>query len=302
MDIMQIGRCFMADDMGFSRNVIRPVLGCCVFVMAGCGQNLIGDLTTGANYKAKVVYKPSTTAAPAEDSSDAEVPSNEVASGGTGLLRGKVEFSGQYTPLPPLYVKGGQVKDAAVCAAAEAADESILVKDFGLANVFVYLKKAPKVSGDVVSDANVIFDQKNCVFLPHAMTVRVGQTIKVLNSDAVAHNTHTNGKKTTSFNSIVNPNDTVGATLVYKQAEQEPISVVCDIHPWMRAYHLPIDHPFVALSAADGSFEIKDLPVGKHEFKVWHEVGGLLEKNLVVDVKPGENQLTIKVSNSQLKK
>ena len=32
------------------------------------------------------------------------------------------------------------------------------------------------------------------------------------------------------------------------------------------------------------------------------EVGGLLEKNLVVDVKPGENQLTIKVSNSQLKK
>ena len=175
MDIMQIGRCFMADDMGFSRNVIRPVLACCVFVMAGCGQNLIGDLTTGANYKAKVVYKPSTTTAPAEDSSAAEVPSNEVASGGTGLLRGKVEFSGQYTPLPPLYVKGGQVKDAAVCAAAEAVDESILVKDAGLANVFVYLKKAPKVSGDVVSDANVIFDQKNCIFLPHAMTVRVGQ-------------------------------------------------------------------------------------------------------------------------------
>jgi len=302
MDIMDIGRCFMADQMRFSENATRRVLGVSLLLMSGCGQSLVGELTTGANYKARVIYKPSTTIAAAEESSEAEVPTNEVASAGTGFLIGKVEFSGQYTPLPPLYVKGGQVKDAAVCAAAEAADESILVKDSGLANVFVYLKKAPKVSGDVVSDANVIFDQKNCVFLPHAMTVRVGQTIKVLNSDAVAHNTHTNGKKTTSFNSIVNPNDTVGATLVYKQAEQEPISVVCDIHPWMRAYHLPIDHPFVALSAADGTFEIKDLPVGKHEFKVWHEVGGLLEKNLVVNVKPGENQLTIKVSNSQLKK
>ena len=302
MDIMQIGRCFMADRMGFSKSTIRVALGVSGLVMAGCGQNLIGDLSTGANYKAKVIYKPSTTTAAADESSETLASSTEVVAGGTGLLRGKVEFSGSYTPLPPLYVKGGQVKDAAVCAAAEAADESILVKDTGLANVFVYLKKAPKVSGDVVSEANVIFDQKNCVFLPHAMTVRVGQTIKILNSDAVAHNTHTNGKKTTSFNSIVNPNDTVGATLVYKQAEQEPISVVCDIHPWMRAYHLPIDHPFVALSAADGTFEIKDLPAGKHEFKVWHEVGGLLEKSLVVDIKPGENQLTIKGSNSQLKK
>ena len=100
----------------------------------------------------------------------------------------------------------------------------------------------------------------------------------------------------------MNPNDTVGATLIYKQAEQEPISVVCDIHAWMRAYHLPIDHPFAALSAADGTFEIKDLPAGKHEFKVWHEAGGLLEKSLVVMVKPGDNELTIKVSPSQLGK
>ena len=108
--------------------------------------------------------------------------------------------------------------------------------------------------------------------------------------------------KTTSFNSIVNPNDNVGARLVYKLAEQEPISVVCDIHAWMRAYHLPIDHPFAAVSGEDGTFEIKDLPAGKHEFKIWHEAGGMLEKAFVVTVKPGDNELTFKVTPSQLGK
>lgn len=272
--------------------------------ISGCDQAIIGPLVSGANLKPTVKYKPSTTGAAATEGEAATGgPATEAAvTEGTGNLKGKVELVGAFTPLAPLFTKGGDVKDAAVCAAVDAPNESILVKDGGLANVFVYLRKAPKVANESVPTENAIFDQKNCIFLPHAMMIRVGQTVKVLNSDAVAHNTHTNGKKTTSFNSIVNPNDTVGATLIYKQAEQEPISVVCDIHAWMRAYHLPIDHPFATISAADGTFEIKDLPAGKHEFKVWHEAGGLLEKALVVNIKPGDNELTIKVSASQLGK
>lgn len=285
------------------KTIVSVCLLFTVLFSTGCDQPVIGELVTGANLKPKVKFKPSTTgvataAAPGGTTTDAV----EVAAGGMGSLKGKVEFVGAFSPLPPIYAKGGDVKDAAVCAAVEAPNESILVKDGGLANVFIYLKKGPKIAADSIAAANLIFDQKNCVFLPHAMIVRVGQTVKVLNSDAVAHNTHTNGKKTTSFNSIVNPNDTVGATLIYNQAEAEPISVVCDIHAWMRAYHLPIDHPYVAISGADGTFEIKDLPAGKHEFKVWHEAGGLIEKALVVTIKPGDNELNIKVSPSQLGK
>ena len=132
------------------------------------------------------------------------------------------------------------------------------------------------------------------------MAIRVGQTLKILNSDGVSHNTHTFGIKTVVFNQVVLPNDAQGAAHVYKQAEQEPISVGCDIHPWMKAYHLPLDHPFVAISGEDGTFEIKDVPAGKQEFKVWHEAVGYLEKSLVVTVKPGDNELAIKVTPSQL--
>lgn len=267
---------------------------------SGCGE-----LVTGANLKPSVRYRPATKDAVAEPEMTSETAATETAAadsaGGSGNLKGKIEFTGAFTPLPPLHVKGGDVKDKDVCAAVEAPDEKILVKDGGLANVFIYLKKAPK-NVPPAPTADIVFDQKNCIFKPHALTMRVGQTVRVLNSDSVAHNTHTNTVKNTAFNNIVSPNDTTGQPLVYKQAEQDPITVVCDIHPWMRAYHLPIDHPYVAISSEDGTFEIKDLPAGKHDFKVWHEAAGLLEKGLAVTIKPGENELTVKVSPSQLSK
>jgi plastocyanin len=287
----------MSIQSSSSRLALVCLLACTISMTAGCGK-----LVSGANLKPTVKYLAITSVAPVTDALATPATTADVSTAeGIGTLKGKVELVGAFTTLPPLYAKGGDVKDADVCAAVEAPNESILSKDGGLANVFIYLRKAPKVVAAVV-DAPLIFDQKNCVFTPHAMVIRVGQTVKVLNSDKVAHNTHTYGKKTTAFNSIVSPNEEKGVPLVYKQAEQEPISVGCDIHPWMKAYHLPIDHPFVAVSAPDGTFEIKDLPAGKHEFKVWHEAAGLIEKGLVVTIQPGDNELPIKVSSSQLGK
>ena len=273
------------------------LLATTTLIGSGCGE-----LTTGANLKPTVRYRPSTTESVAQPETTTETAATEAAVvEGSGNLKGKIEFTGAFTTLPPLYVKGGDVKDKDVCAAVEAPDETILVKDGGLANVFIYLKKAPKTVPPAPS-TDLIFDQKYCVFKPHAMAMRVGQTVRVLNSDSIAHNTHTNAKKNTGINNLISPNDAVGLPLVYKQSEQDPFSVVCDIHPWMRAYHLPVDHPYFAVSGADGTFEIKDLPAGQHEFKVWHEAGGVLEKSLAVTIKPGDNELTVKVSPSQLSK
>ena len=39
------------------------------------------------------------------------------------------------------------------------------------------------------------------------------------------------------------------------------------------------DHPYMAVSGEDGTFEIKNIPAGKHEFQFWHEAPGYL-KNL----------------------
>ena len=291
--------------MKFQSKVSKPcaciAAALLALISAGCGE-----LVNGANLKPIVKYRPASTAVTsAETATAVETASTDtVAAGGVGTLRGKVVLNGTFVTLPPLYEKGADVKDAAVCGAATAPNESIVVNDGGLANVFVYLKKAPKVSSASPADASMFFDQKACVFKPHAVVVRVGQTVKVLNDDSVLHNTHTNPVKNSPFNKAISASDRDGVALVYKQAEQDPISVTCDVHSWMKAYHLPVDHPFAAVSSANGTFEIKDLPAGKHEFKVWHESagpsGGLLEKSLTVTIKPGDNELTIPVSLSQL--
>lgn len=234
----------------------------------------------------------------AEEKSDSEsVASGDgataPASVGFGTLKGKIVYDGAYSPLAPLYPKGGASKDNEVCGLEAAPNEAVLVKDGGLANVFIWLDKVPKgVEVPASDNPPVVFDQKHCVFLPHALIVRTGQTVRVLNSDPIAHNTHTKPERNNEFNSLVDQN---GADLVYGRAEKKPFMVMCDIHPWMSAYHLPLDHPYAAISGSDGSFEIPNLPAGKLVFKLWHEAGKELEKAYKVEIKANETT-TVEIS------
>ncbi len=278
-------------------------LGVAWLLVANIGCS--GPLVSGANSATTVKYRAASKDALAEvGNATASVATGgvAVAEEGVGTLKGRVEFVGDFVPLAPLFAKGGAAKDPSVCGAEVIPNETILVKNGGLANAFIYLDKLPKGATVPPAGDPVVFDQKVCIFTPHAMVMRVKQAVTVLNADAAAHNTHTYPKKNSAFNSVVQPNDRGGVELVYSQPEKEPFQVGCDIHSWMTAYHLPLDHSFAAVSAADGTFEIKDLPAGKHEFKVWHEAGKMVEKALVVTIKPGDNEVTIKVPASKLGK
>lgn len=280
---------------------LQCAAGCSVALLLVGISGCDGKLVNGAHIVPTVTYRPDATATQEADTTTAETNTTTDAAG-IGSLKGRVVYDGTFTAPPPLFAKGAATKDPSVCGAEAIPNQSIVVNDGGLANVFVYLEKAPKGAKSAEVSGPAKFDQKTCIFLPHAMIVRTKQTVMVLNDDGAAHNTHTYPKKNSQFNNIVAPNDRAGVPLTYSQAEKEPLSVGCDIHAWMQAYHLPLDHSFADVSAADGTFEIKDLPAGKHEFKVWHEVGKVLEKSLVVTIKPGDNEITIKVAPSKLGK
>ena len=64
------------------------------------------------------------------------------------------------------------------------------------------------------------------------------------------------------------------------------VRIKCDVHPWMGARIGVVDHPFYAVTAEDGSYEIKGLPVGTYTIEVWHEK--LPAKTATVTVKGDE--------------
>ena len=53
--------------------------------------------------------------------------------------------------------------------------------------------------------------------------------------------------------------------------------IKCDVHPWMKTYAAVMEHPFFAVTAADGKFKIAhaDLKDGDYEIEAWHEKVGV---------------------------
>jgi plastocyanin len=213
-----------------------------------------------------------------------------------GSIEGQFLLEGAAPNFEPLIAKGADVKDAKVCAAEAVPDQKLVVDPAtgGIANVFVYLRRAPaNMPAELKTPKTdqVVFDQKNCVFIPHAMTVRVGQTVLVKSDDDCAHNIHSWPLRNYPFSYLVKASERDGVPVErdkFELAEQLPIKVTCDIHPWMQAYWLILDHPYMAVTDAEGKFTIKDLPAGEHTFYVWQESAGYVDRAFTVTVDPGK--------------
>jgi hypothetical protein len=62
----------------------------------------------------------------------------------------------------------------------------------------------------------------------------------------------------------------------------------CDQHEFMQSFFLPVTNAHFAVTGADGSFEIKDVPAGKHKLVVWHPGDGKgMKTEVEVDVAEG---------------
>lgn len=211
-----------------------------------------------------------------------------------GTLKGMVVLDGEVAE-PKLLVKGPVPK---IPGAVDVPDESVVVdpKTKGIANVGVWLVKKPaQIHPDLVNpdSTTVTANMTAGRFAPHVCVVRIDQTFKFVNLDAAAYNAHSKPLKNVPFNIVVAGKGV--HTTDFRVAERLPVLIVDDIHPWMSAYTIVVDHPYAAVTDKDGNFEIKNLPVGEHEFKVWHERPGYVvndrndpKKGLIVTINDGE--------------
>jgi plastocyanin len=248
------------------RIILTPGLAAAIFYMAaatGCQQaeygGKIANLAVATKIRKSLVGE---NAAGGEDAAEAT---------GTGwaTLKGRFVFDGDPPQMPPYGVN----KDEAVCApGGQAPPQEYLVVDSGskgIANIFIYPRKVSRANDSAAASTEpFVFDQKECRFLSHAFAVSVGQPVEIHNSDPVGHNTSIAGQNT--FNQMIPSGGNTPYSAKAEEAVPAPIS--CSVHPWMRAYMLPRKNAYVAVTKADGSFEIPNLPAGELlEFQVWHE-------------------------------
>jgi plastocyanin len=209
----------------------------------------------------------------------------KVDSATVGAITGRVVFDG--TPPAREVLRVGVDQECVKGSGPNPQSDAVLVGPGGaLQNVFVYVKDGldPAYSFDTPTTP-VQLDQKGCHYSPRIFGVRAGQPIELMNSDATLHNVHALPMANSEFNTGA-PVQGWRMTHVFTVPEVM-VRFKCDVHGWMAAYVGVMAHPFFAVSAADGTFDIKGLPPGTYTIAAWHEKFGTRTAQVTV----GEHQM-----------
>jgi len=208
----------------------------------------------------------------------ASAPQSKTASidtANSGSISGAIAFKGTTPKMPAI-----DMSSDPGCPQSPQPSGAIVVNDGKLANVFVYIKDGLPQGEAAAPSEPVVLDQKGCRYIPHMMGIMVGQPFKITNSDSADHNIHDLPKNNPEWNESQMAKDPA-ITKSFKNPEMM-LPLQCNQHPWMRAYINVMSHPYYAVSAANGSFTIKNLPPGEYTLAALHEKFG--EKTMKVKV------------------
>ncbi len=229
---------------------------------------------------------------------DSTVATDDDTQEAWGHLKGRFAYDGD-PPQPQQF-------DTRKAGAGEAFDESLSVDEHGgLANVVVVVvtKKVAVHPDYAATDDAVVRIRSNAFqFEPHVAKSRVSQTLEIQNADAQAHNFNLAPVADQPINVLLQS----GSSFLhhFHRPQKLPTPVTDNIYPWMKGYVVVCDHPYAAVTNANGTFKIRNLPVGELEFAVWHERVGWLDARpewkkgrFTQVIAPGNNDLgTVRVS------
>ncbi|GIX48453.1 MAG: methylamine utilization protein [Candidatus Tectimicrobiota bacterium] len=200
-----------------------------------------------------------------------------VTEGGT--ISGKVVFVGTPPPLRTVI----PTKDKEVCGGPRQEPRIVLGADRGVQEAIVYLKAVTRGKPWAQQAGVLVIDNVKCRFEPTVQVVPVGAKLTIRNSDPVLHNTHGylrfNSQRRTVFNVAL---PTQGLEIERVLRRPGIIDVECDAHGWMQAWILVAENPYYAITTADGSFTLTDVPPGTYTLVAFHHYTGAVEVPVTV--------------------
>jgi len=142
----------------------------------------------------------------------------------------------------------------------------------------VYLEEAPRGAFDELSGARARLDQVDEQFVPRVLAMTTGTTVDFPNNDRVYHNVFSLSKaRTFDLGRYA-----AGRSRAVRFDRPGIVRVFCDIHSHMSAWILVFNHPYFAVTDADGHYVISHVPPGTYSLAVWHETLPTARRTIVV--------------------
>ena len=208
----------------------------------------------------------------------AEAPAaSQPAAGGSASIQGVVKFTGTAPSAEKVKMDADPVCQQQ--HAAPVMTEDVVVNNGALKNVLIYVKEG--AAGPFPTPtAPVTLNQMGCWYAPHVFGIQVNQPLEIVNSDATLHNINAKPTKNTPFN-VAQPIKGMKTTKKFTKPEVM-VKFKCNVHPWMSAYAVVLDHPYFGVSDAGGNFQIANLPAGTYTIEAWHEKLGKQTQSVTV--------------------
>ena len=154
-------------------------------------------------------------------------------------------------------------------------------QDSSLADVLVSITAGLPRKNWPVPRHPVTLRLRGCIYENHVVGVQTEQTLRVSNLDNILHNVHNMPERNPEKSLAMLPR---ARDLEYTFAEPESfMRFKCDVHPWEFAYVNVMEHPFFAISDANGNFAINGLPPGKYTLQAHHRKAGVQQKQITVE-------------------
>ena len=164
----------------------------------------------------------------------------------------------------------GDPKCLQLAAGEERRTEYVVLGDGNtLQNVFVYIKDGLPPRMYPVPAEPVVLDQQKCRYVPRVLGIQVGQQLTIKNSDPLLHNVRSEGAINQPFD-VGTPVQGVEVKRTFVTREVM-VPFKCNVHAWMQAWVGVLEHPYFAVTDANGRFNIPNLPPGTYTVEIWHE-------------------------------
>ncbi len=148
-------------------------------------------------------------------------------------------------------------------------EDLILDKENRIQGAFVFVKKGLEGRAFEAPKTAVVLDQKGCRYEPHVLGIMPGQELLIRNSDP-----HRHCAQALPFNNREFLVGQDGGGKEDRRSFTHPevmVRIKDSIHPWMGAWIGVVEHPYFAVTNAEGKYSIKGLPPGKYALEVWQE-------------------------------